>query len=440
MSINIFSERTAKRLSWIGLLSILVGVFVFIYFRSWDFSWMIDEEKVAQFGDFIGGVVGTILAFVGVILYYLALTEQRNDIKINRDALETQVKTLNQQIIEFKAQTSEMQETRTAYEKQTSVFQEQTILFQEQTNFYKKQTEYYEQQVKELENQTKMSSLQRFNSEFYSLLNVFIGIKNDCKESINMILKGLERNAPDVYNKTSSVSERHLSFVEEFTKLYYQNANSLSRYFKTLSRLLKLIDDSIIELKDKERYAKTLRSQLSEKELLVTYYDFCSKLGDNTKILAIKYDLLKHLHLMDKLENETRKVFNPHRASVFFYFSQLSKLLSLKIKELNDYENEKDIDVQEDYTFVGMESTYHLIMTDKLFSFDIEFPKKQELFNTEDLKKLFLVFLYDFFFLSKLREPIDGQFRYSESQTEKTILFNFTSTTNIDKLFKYGYN
>ena len=43
---------------------------------------ILDEAKVAQFGDFVGGVVGTLLAFVAAILYYVALKEQRKDIAI----------------------------------------------------------------------------------------------------------------------------------------------------------------------------------------------------------------------------------------------------------------------------------------------------------------------------------------------------------------------
>ena len=121
MKIDIFSEKTAKKLSWLGLILIVLGASVFIIFRSWEFSLTLNEEKVGQFGDFIGGVVGTILAFVGVILYYIALTEQRKDIAINRQTLETQVKALNQQIEEFKAQTKEMQDTRTVYEEQTTL-------------------------------------------------------------------------------------------------------------------------------------------------------------------------------------------------------------------------------------------------------------------------------------------------------------------------------
>ena len=89
MRINIFSEKTAKILSWIGISSIILGAVIFIVFRSWNYSLTINEEKIGQFGDFVGGVVGSIFAFAGVILYYVALTEQRKDIEINRKTLET---------------------------------------------------------------------------------------------------------------------------------------------------------------------------------------------------------------------------------------------------------------------------------------------------------------------------------------------------------------
>ena len=123
---NVFSEKSAKVLAWSGLLLIVVSIFVFICFSGWSFSWIINEEKIGQYGDFIGGVVGSLFAFVGIILYYIALTEQRKDIEINRKALETQIETLNQQICEFKTQTIEMQETRTVYVEQTNLYREQT--------------------------------------------------------------------------------------------------------------------------------------------------------------------------------------------------------------------------------------------------------------------------------------------------------------------------
>lgn len=412
MCIKIFSEKTAKVLSWIGLTLIILGAFIFILCRSWDFSWTISEEKVGQFGDFVGGVVGCIFAFVGVILYYVALTDQREDIRINREALETQVKTLNQQIEEFKAQTKEMQETRTVYE--------------EQTKLYRKQTEYYEQQVKELKNQTKISSLQHFNSEFYSLLNVFISIKKNCEKTISDLLCKL-KSIPVSNNDT--ICNKHSVLIEEYTKQYYNNSSSLSIFFKTIYRLLKMIDDSNIESESKQRYAKTLRSQLSEQELLILYYDYCSVLGEKVRLLAIKYNLLKHLNLTRKFELDYSK-FENNKIPILTYLQELSVILNSKIKQSQDLENEEDIIVNGELYFINTKSNYNLEINDKFFIFGIEIPKEQQLYNKDDFTSLFLMFLYEYFFLSKLKKPIEQIFEKQIIERDKSFEYKYQSEIN----------
>ena len=411
MCIKIFSEKTAKILSWIGLALIVLGALIFILCRSWDFSWTISEEKVGQFGDFVGGVVGCIFALVGVILYYVALTDQREDIRINREALETQVKTLNQQIEEFKAQTKEMQETRTVYE--------------EQTKLYRKQTEYYEQQVKELKSQTRISSLQHFNSEFYNLLSVFINIRNDCLTPINNLLLKLSGNIPNKHE----ICKTHQYLIEVYTKLYYDNPDALSIYFKTLYRLLKMIEQSQIEDEYKRRYAKTVRSQLSEKELLVIYYDYYSEFGEKVRLIASKYYLLKHLNMMDKFEFCSES-FSKQKTPVISLLNGLASVFDSKIKEFVDIENEKDIHIEENVLFLGVESKYILEINDLTFLFEMEI-KDYNCFNHNDVKYLFLSFLYEYFFLRRFKKPMENIFVCDVKRQNDTIKCKYESTTTI---------
>lgn len=413
MKVDIFSEKTARILSFIGLLMIVMGAIVFIVFGDWEFSFTLSEEKVGQFGDFVGGVVGTILAFVGVILYYIALTEQRKDIDINRETLLTQVKALDQQIEEFKAQTEELQETRKVYE--------------EQTNLYREQTNYYQQQVKELKIQTKTSSLQHFNSEFYSLLNVFINIKNKCESLINNILETLHKKRQ--HYKDEEICNNLSWIIKEYTNLYYDNSKSLSIYFKTLYRLLKMIDDSIIESDHKQRYAKTLRSQLSENELLIIYYDYYSVLGEKVKILANKYKLLKHLNLMDKLEIDVN-VFKENKVHVLAYLNKLSLLLDSKIKQLQDLETDSKIIINENFNFIDISSNYSIEINDDDFIFGFEFSKEQKTYKKEDLNNLFLMFLYDYFYLSKLKTPQNNIFEKQIIERDNTIKLEYKSGIN----------
>lgn len=407
-----FSEKTAKILSIIGLALFFISAFIFINFGSWKFSLILDETIMGQFGDFVGGVIGSLFAFIGVILYYIALKAQREDVQTNKNALNLQMQALNQQIEEFKAQTEELQETRKVYE--------------EQTNLYREQTNYYQQQVKELKIQTKTSALQHFNSEFYSLLNVFIDIKNNCESLIDNILKTLHKsiqhNKDEICNNLSWI-------IKEYTNLYYDNSKSLSIYFKTLYRLLKMIDDSIIELDHKQRYAKTLRSQLSDNELLIIYYDYYSVLGEKVKILANKYKLLKHLNITDKLEIDIN-VFKENKVHVLAYLNKLSLLLDSKIKQLQDLETDSKIIINENFNFIDISSNYSIEINDDDFIFGFEFSKEQKTYKKEDLNNLFLMFLYDYFYLSKLRIPQNNIFDKQIIERDNTIKLEYKSVIN----------
>ena len=55
---KIFSEKLSAVIAITSLICLLVSIYIFIIHGSWQFSPILDEAKVAQFGDFVGGVVG----------------------------------------------------------------------------------------------------------------------------------------------------------------------------------------------------------------------------------------------------------------------------------------------------------------------------------------------------------------------------------------------
>ena len=148
---KIFSEKLSAVIAITSLICLLVSIYIFIIHGSWQFSPILDEAKVAQFGDFVGGVVGTLLAFVAAILYYVALKEQRKDIAINQKSMNLQNEALAKQIEEFEKQKEELALTRIVYE----------------------------QQCKTMKEQEHTMKIQQFESSFYSFLNVYIAIKNE---------------------------------------------------------------------------------------------------------------------------------------------------------------------------------------------------------------------------------------------------------------------
>jgi uncharacterized membrane protein required for colicin V production len=119
-----FSENLSRILAIISFICIIVAAVVFFIFGSWEFSSTLDESIIGQFGDFIGGVFGTLLAFVAAILYYVALKEQRKDIAINQKSAKLQNDALLKQIEEFEKQKEELELTREVYEQQSKTMRE----------------------------------------------------------------------------------------------------------------------------------------------------------------------------------------------------------------------------------------------------------------------------------------------------------------------------
>ncbi len=64
---------------------------------------------------------------------------------------------------------------------------------------------------------------------------------------------------------------------------------------------MKIIEQEKIEELEKFNYIKLLRSQLSENEMLVLYYNSHSDFGGDFYKLILKYNLLKHLPCISKI-------------------------------------------------------------------------------------------------------------------------------------------
>jgi len=413
---NFFSEKMGLILSIIGLVIFVITPIIFIMFRSWSFSTTIDESRIGQFGDFIGGVVGSIFAFVGVVLYYIALREQRKDLKINQDAFKLQIEALNQQVKEFEAQKDELQETRKVYE-------EQTTLFREQTECYKKQAQ-------EAKNQTKLAGIQQFISSFYSLLNVLICIQNKNKDVFNNTYCYLQDN----FQKESIVKDI-VNVKNNYIDYFYTHSDDLSHCFKTIYRILKLIDTANIDIDIKEQYAKILRSQLSQKELLVLYYNYHTELGERVQNLAVRYDLFKHISQFDKIELSCVCSSDINRNKLQIYTKKISSIILDNVKKFTDIEQVDDICIEENLEFIGISSDFSIKIDDSKFHFSISFTNKdweqQKIFDKDELQEIIVRFLYDIFFMSRFNIPIGDEFSKQIIEGEKQIEFIFTANNNI---------
>ncbi|MGM9478843.1 hypothetical protein ACS5PU_20635 [Pedobacter sp. GSP4] len=95
-----------------GVIAALVGFIIFTWRQNTFVTDMrADTSLLGNLGSFLSGTVGATWSLASVILFYLALKEQRKDIKINQDALNLQIK--------------ELEDTRMVYVDQSNTFKTQ---------------------------------------------------------------------------------------------------------------------------------------------------------------------------------------------------------------------------------------------------------------------------------------------------------------------------
>ena len=71
---------------------------------------------------------------------------------------------------------------------------------------------------------------------------------------------------------------------------------------RLLYQLLSLLSESGLDEKSERIYAKSLRGQLTDMELVLIRYNCWRKIGENMRPLVAKYNIMKHLPLLNLLE------------------------------------------------------------------------------------------------------------------------------------------
>lgn len=391
---SFFSEKSAMILSIACGVIFLLTIGGFMFFGNWKFSWLLDESKIGQFGDFVGGVAGSLIAFVAVILYYVALREQQKDTQLNQAAFHLQIKALNQQIKEFEAQRVELEATRKIYEQQTKTMRNQ-----------------------------------QFDSNFYSLLNVFLATKNTLNSEGKDYFQTLTNEISDIteYNKDDAITITLIKTINSYVDIYLNNRGSLSLFFITIYRLLKMIDDcDHFTFEQKIFYSKVLRSQITKDELLILYYNYHSQFGKKVQSLILKYNFLKNLETTSKLE--FRRIFKFKKESQFkiiTFLDSIGNLLRKNIKIATNIENTEAIKVEEEEKNSGIIVGIYIdeIVEVKVF-LDNSNEDVLEL-ERDEFCRLIEYYLYDELFLNKFSFPEVTNIELSTTTKHDQLIYNY---------------
>lgn len=331
MKSRLFTEKAGIILALIGGGIFLTYLLLALIQGNWEFSsdHPISEEKFGQFGDFVGGVVGTAFSLASVILFYVALKDQRKDFATGQETLQVQLEAFKKQVEEFELQRKELIETRKIYSEQSRTMQ-----------------------------------LQQFDSNFYSLLNVFIEQRNTMSDQgyqpyFDQLSSEMIKVRPDQIRD----QPYHIAFeniCNQYVKVYDNADAQLPLYFMTLYRLFKIIEESNdLKEDEKRKYHKILRALITHRELMILYYNYHSPYGKKAVPIALKYDYFKHLKLSHKVEYVLKFEFRTQqlRLSSLLYIESIKDLLQRNISKAKELEIEgnviEEIELEEDL-FIGI--------------------------------------------------------------------------------------
>ena len=249
-------EKSSANRAWIWLIGICVIICLFaVIVFTWKqpvfyFHESIDHNVFGTLGDFVGGLLGTIVAVFSV--YFL-------------------VRTLHSQI---DSNTENAKSNRSVIDSNDKLLE--------------------------------LNNLQLFDNQFQILYSQYLNAVNSYKEGTDSGRKALESK---VKKFLSSEFENGLEFkrrskaaVSEFEDFYAENRTEFSVHFRVLYLLVKLIAEADIKDEDRVVYAKCIRGQLSEGELAILRYNCMTNNGKKMQPFVNHFNLLKHLQLMTLFE------------------------------------------------------------------------------------------------------------------------------------------
>lgn len=172
------------------------------------------------------------------------------------------------------------------------------------------------QQTKQIIEQNNIIQIQRFENTFFNMMQFLQEITKGLTITLNKAIIKKTLDASGRLYRLSDIEAIGFSGKQVFEETYgdgvnlknliqskgingYNESDAVSlydHYFRYIYRIMKFVDDSFLEYKDRYKYMTMLRAQLSRHELVWLYYYGLSDNGnEKMKPLMEKYALLKNL-------------------------------------------------------------------------------------------------------------------------------------------------
>lgn len=247
-----FDKILIQKSFYIIITILFIGTFSFIFFKwhhiiyLFDTDYVVDNELLGTFGDFVGGVLGTIFALLSILIMIRTFNQQRKVTLKNIEQAESQ--------------------------RFNDLFFELLNLYQTEINGLCS-TLFLDGKL--------IQSIDYKNKDFFDLKKIELQNK---------------------FNPSTSYYKNVRIALNEYMYFYIENKTKVAACYRTLYRIYDLIDNSQLDEFNKKNYLKIIRAQLTESELFFIRYNCLTYYGENFIDYVNKYNVLKHLPLFDLLE------------------------------------------------------------------------------------------------------------------------------------------
>lgn len=198
----------------------------------------IDPSIFGQYGDVLGGVVGTVLGFLSVYLLFLTYKTQKAELADTRDALKDQ--------------------------KMDSAFFNLLMMFDS---------------IREKHDYSQLHS---------DMLSVFSSLPNQHSIKLTIHISS-GKFVPDLYKNKENIASNSFDhgdlrneISERYVKFYQHHPEKLGHYFRFIYNIIKYIKESKLSIEKEKRYINLLKAVLSSDELGLLFYNALSDVGKNS--------------------------------------------------------------------------------------------------------------------------------------------------------------
>lgn len=279
-----------KLIAIAGLIFAVLLLFLFAINQNYDLSESIDSGIFGTYGDVIGGVLGTIIGFYTA---YLLIRTFQNQSEINANIQDT-----NKNVVETNKDIVETNKSIVETNKSVIEANKSTI----EAN--KKAEAASERQYYQTELQLFDNKFQSFLGAYHKAISNYGYMGTDGRRAFEKLARNFINTQ---FSNKFEYKRRCKSAIEEYSNFYSAHRTMMSVHLRMLYLLMSLISKSSIDEDDKRQYAKLVRGQMSNSEMLIVRYNCFSIYGAKMRVFCNQYNLTKHLAVTNLLEFRSYK-------------------------------------------------------------------------------------------------------------------------------------